>query len=225
MSAGHGGVGRQDRPADGGGHPQRLQTFRHRLTRSWHTQLWRRRQRHRLTWDRIGELAARGLPVPRVLHPLPNKRFAASHPSSEVDTLTGARTDLCGRYGATRIPAATPEILLKTKRGWIPGEPSIRTAAGGVGKEGVTPAPFSESDQPAADRHGNGTSGPRPTCGEGMLLILGHGRDARARIRRCLQLDFRASLHYHFSVLMNVYPPSTLASRRYSVAPRVQRIH
>jgi RNA-directed DNA polymerase len=58
-----------------------LQTFRYRLTRLWHTQLRRRSQRHRLNGERMRPLAARGLPVPRVLHPWPALRFAALHPS------------------------------------------------------------------------------------------------------------------------------------------------
>jgi hypothetical protein len=58
-----------------------LQTFRYRLTRLWATQLRRRSQRHRLDWDWMRKLAARWLPVPRVLHPWPALRFAAQHPS------------------------------------------------------------------------------------------------------------------------------------------------
>jgi group II intron reverse transcriptase/maturase len=58
-----------------------LQTFRYRLLRRWRTQLRRRSQRHRLRADRLGQLADRWLPVPRVLHPWPALRFAAQHPS------------------------------------------------------------------------------------------------------------------------------------------------
>jgi group II intron reverse transcriptase/maturase len=57
-----------------------LSTFRTRLTRLWHTQLVQRSQRRRLTWERMNRLAARWLPLPRVLHPWPTTRFAASHP-------------------------------------------------------------------------------------------------------------------------------------------------
>ena len=63
------------------GNLDRLQTFRYRLTRLWRTQLRRRSQRHHLTWDRMSKLAAHWLPEPRVLHPWPCERFAASHPS------------------------------------------------------------------------------------------------------------------------------------------------
>jgi hypothetical protein len=57
-----------------------LGTFRTRLTRLWRTQLLHRSQRHRCTWERMARLAARWLPAPRVLHPWPTQRFAASHP-------------------------------------------------------------------------------------------------------------------------------------------------
>ena len=58
-----------------------LGTFRERLIRLWRTQLRQRSQRYRLNWDRLGTLAARWLPAPRVLHPWPTQRFAATHPS------------------------------------------------------------------------------------------------------------------------------------------------
>jgi len=58
-----------------------LGTFRERLTRLWRTQLRQRSQRHHLNWDRLGQLAARWLPRPRVLHPWPTQHFAATHPS------------------------------------------------------------------------------------------------------------------------------------------------
>jgi len=57
-----------------------LRTFRTRLTRLWHTQLVKRSQRRRLTWERMTRLAARWIPEPRLLHPWPTTRFAASHP-------------------------------------------------------------------------------------------------------------------------------------------------
>ncbi len=57
-----------------------LETFRVRLTRLWRRQLLHRSQRHRFIWDRMTRLAARWLPFPRVLHPWPTQRFAASHP-------------------------------------------------------------------------------------------------------------------------------------------------
>jgi len=56
-----------------------LQTFRYQLTRLWRTQLRQRSQRYRLNWDRLGKLVDRWLPVPRVLHPWPSQRSAATH--------------------------------------------------------------------------------------------------------------------------------------------------
>jgi group II intron reverse transcriptase/maturase len=58
-----------------------LGTFREQLIRLWRTQLRQRSQRYRLTWDRLRQLADRWLPQPRVLHPWPTQRFAATHPS------------------------------------------------------------------------------------------------------------------------------------------------
>jgi RNA-directed DNA polymerase len=58
-----------------------LGTFRERLIRLWRTQLRQRSQRYCLTWDRLRQLADRWLPQPRVLHPWPMQRFAATHPS------------------------------------------------------------------------------------------------------------------------------------------------
>jgi group II intron reverse transcriptase/maturase len=58
-----------------------LETFRERVIRLWRRQLLHRSQRHRCPWARMRRLAARWLPRPRVLHPWPTQRFAASHPS------------------------------------------------------------------------------------------------------------------------------------------------
>ena len=57
-----------------------LWIFRVRVLRLWRTILRRRSQRARPTWDRLNLLAARWLPRPRVLHPWPTQRFAATHP-------------------------------------------------------------------------------------------------------------------------------------------------
>jgi len=62
------------------GNLDRLRTFRDRLTRLWRTQLRQRSQPHRLNWERLHRLAVRWLPAPRVLHPWPSQRFAATHP-------------------------------------------------------------------------------------------------------------------------------------------------
>jgi group II intron reverse transcriptase/maturase len=63
------------------GNLESLGTFRERLIRLWRTQLRQRSQRYCLTWDRLRQLADRWLPQPRVLHPWPMQRFAATHPS------------------------------------------------------------------------------------------------------------------------------------------------
>jgi hypothetical protein len=63
------------------GNLDRLWTFRYRLTYLWRNQLRQRSQRHGLNWHRLGKLIDRWLPAPRVLHPWPSQRFAATHPS------------------------------------------------------------------------------------------------------------------------------------------------
>ena len=55
-----------------------LAAFRKGIVRHWLKTLRRRSQRHRLTWKRMGLLADRWLPQPRILHPWPEQRFAAS---------------------------------------------------------------------------------------------------------------------------------------------------
>ena len=55
-----------------------LSAFRKGIIQHWLKSLRRRSQRSRLTWKRIGRLADRWLPQPRILHPWPEQRFAAS---------------------------------------------------------------------------------------------------------------------------------------------------
>jgi RNA-directed DNA polymerase len=62
------------------GNTDALNVFRERVTWLWRGSLLRRSQRHHLTWDRMHRLAARWLPAPRVVHPWPRQRFAATHP-------------------------------------------------------------------------------------------------------------------------------------------------
>ena len=57
----------------------RLGVFRKRVTRLWRRTLLRRGQRRRLNWARMSRLAEGWLPRPRVLHPYPEHRFAATH--------------------------------------------------------------------------------------------------------------------------------------------------
>jgi RNA-directed DNA polymerase len=62
------------------GNSPSLRVFRVRLTRLWRTSLIRRGQRVRYNWARMNRLVERWLPMPRILHPWPERRFAASHP-------------------------------------------------------------------------------------------------------------------------------------------------
>jgi RNA-directed DNA polymerase len=57
-----------------------VQAFRTRVTRHWRHALRRRSQKTRLTWARMDRLASRYLPRTRIIHPYPDRRFAASHP-------------------------------------------------------------------------------------------------------------------------------------------------
>ena len=54
-----------------------LSAFRKGIVQLWLKTLRRRSQRSRLTWKRMGRLADRWLPQPRILHPWPEQRFAA----------------------------------------------------------------------------------------------------------------------------------------------------
>ena len=62
------------------GNARNLGIFRERVTRHWRRTLIRRSQQRRLNWGRIHRLAERWIPKPRVLHPYPERRFAANHP-------------------------------------------------------------------------------------------------------------------------------------------------
>jgi RNA-directed DNA polymerase len=57
-----------------------LGVFRDRLVGHWWRSLRRRSQKHLISWKRTLALADRWFPQPRVLHPYPAIRFAASHP-------------------------------------------------------------------------------------------------------------------------------------------------
>ncbi len=52
-----------------------LSRFRYEVIRLWLRVLRRRSQRTRMTWERIGRLALRWLPNPRVMHPYPSQRL------------------------------------------------------------------------------------------------------------------------------------------------------
>ncbi|SDQ36341.1 group II intron reverse transcriptase/maturase [Pseudovibrio sp. Tun.PSC04-5.I4] len=57
-----------------------IRAFRHYVKTIWMRVLRRRSQRHKMSWQRMENIAEEWLPVPRVLHPWPNKRFAVKHP-------------------------------------------------------------------------------------------------------------------------------------------------
>ena len=65
------------------GNLDRLRVFGQRIRRLWRLVLSRRSQCGMLSWDRLKPLFARWIPVPRVLHPYPMERFAATHPRWE----------------------------------------------------------------------------------------------------------------------------------------------
>jgi RNA-directed DNA polymerase len=62
------------------GNMQRLKVFSERGKRHWRRALRRRGQTHRPNWARILRLVSRWFPKPKILHPYPDARFAASHP-------------------------------------------------------------------------------------------------------------------------------------------------
>ena len=62
------------------GNTATLGVFRHRLLVHWWHTVRSRSQKHRISWTRMLALAKRWLPEPKVLHPFPDARFAASHP-------------------------------------------------------------------------------------------------------------------------------------------------
>jgi RNA-directed DNA polymerase len=55
-----------------------LRAFRRQVVWHWLRALRRRSQRTTMTWERMSRLADRWLPIPRVLHPWPEQRFAAT---------------------------------------------------------------------------------------------------------------------------------------------------
>jgi group II intron reverse transcriptase/maturase len=60
-----------------------VEAFRYHVTNLWRRSLRRRSQKDRLTWARITRLDDAWIPLPRILHPWPNQRFAVKHPRQE----------------------------------------------------------------------------------------------------------------------------------------------
>jgi len=57
-----------------------LRIFKLRVCRLWHSALVRRSQRAQMRSERLTPVL-RWIPPPRVLHPYPDARFYATHPS------------------------------------------------------------------------------------------------------------------------------------------------
>ena len=65
------------------GNIYRLTSFRNEICRTWRRMLYRRSQRHRLSWKRFSQLEKRYIPPYRTLHPYPEQRFRVTHPRQE----------------------------------------------------------------------------------------------------------------------------------------------
>jgi group II intron reverse transcriptase/maturase len=63
------------------GNLDQLRLFRSRLNRMWRSVLVRRSQRAQIRWERLAPVFNRWIPEPRNLHPYPDARFYATHPS------------------------------------------------------------------------------------------------------------------------------------------------
>jgi len=63
------------------GNIRQLRVFRRRVNRLWRSVLVRRSQRARKRWEQLAPVFERWIPYPRVLHPYPDARFYATHPS------------------------------------------------------------------------------------------------------------------------------------------------
>src|ERR1700737_2543977 len=63
------------------GNSTQLRIFRNRVCRLWRGVFFRRSQRAQMRWERLTPILDRWIPIPRILHPYPDARFAATHPS------------------------------------------------------------------------------------------------------------------------------------------------
>ena len=63
------------------GNIDQLRIFRKRVNRLWRNVLVRRSQSARKKWEKSTRVFDRWLPPPRILHPYPDTRFYAIHPS------------------------------------------------------------------------------------------------------------------------------------------------
>ncbi len=67
----------------------RLGAFRHDVVALWRRALRRRSQKDGTTWSRIERLSAEFIPLPRILHPWPDRRFLVKHPRWELSARIG----------------------------------------------------------------------------------------------------------------------------------------
>jgi RNA-directed DNA polymerase len=63
------------------GNIDQLRIFRNRVNRLWRNVLVRRSQTARKKWEKFTPVFERWIPPPRILHPYPEARFYATHPS------------------------------------------------------------------------------------------------------------------------------------------------
>jgi len=63
------------------GNTMQLRIFKLCVCRLWQSVLVRRSQRAQMRWERFTPVLNRWIPPPRVLHPYPDARFYATHPS------------------------------------------------------------------------------------------------------------------------------------------------
>src|SRR5216683_4751325 len=63
------------------GNTTQLRIFKLRVCRLWQSVLVRRSQRAQMRWERFTPILNWWIPPPRVLHPYPDARFYATHPS------------------------------------------------------------------------------------------------------------------------------------------------
>ena len=111
------------------GNSTQLRIFRRRVCWLWRSVLVRRSQRAQVRWDRLSPVLNRWIPQPRILHPYPDARFAATHPGKSR-MRKRACTDLCGGRSAMVVPTATviPNRLWEVCRHERPQADATRSA-------------------------------------------------------------------------------------------------
>jgi group II intron reverse transcriptase/maturase len=67
----------------------RLGAFRHDVVALWRRALRRRSQKDGTTWSGIERISAEFIPLPRILHPWPDRRFLVKHPRWEPSARIG----------------------------------------------------------------------------------------------------------------------------------------